>query len=282
MIITYTKNALTLFPYYQYVRENLPFFHKHVFWEFTVFIEGTSINHTPEKDEYYYPYTAILMRPHNEAHTIKAPHGEVNMHLDIYVHDEKMKKLCALIDMENGESLYDFLVNHKTTPTFSVSPLFLSYAKEQFTLLDHPNSTATLKENIHSSIVLTVLSAYVASLTPRSPLPLWLESILNKLKNPLHFQDRIEELVAGIPYSRSQICREFKKLIGKTIVEYFNEQKVIYSAHLLLNTNYKIIDIANTLGYSSPKNFIQQFTKHFSCSPSAWRKKVESTTIETN
>ena len=66
---------------------------------------------------------------------------------------------------------------------------------------------------------------------------------------------------------------EFKKYLNQTIINFFNEQKVNRASFLLMNTNFNILDIANMVGYSSPKNFINQFTKRFSLSPSAWRAK---------
>ena len=66
---------------------------------------------------------------------------------------------------------------------------------------------------------------------------------------------------------------EFKKYLKQTIINFFNEQKVNRASFLLMNTNLKILDISNMVGYSSPKNFINQFTQRFSLSPSAWRAK---------
>ena len=58
-----------------------------------------------------------------------------------------------------------------------------------------------------------------------------------------------------------------------TVIGYFNEQKIRYASYLLMNTALKIVDISNAVGYSTPKNFIEQFKKQFSVSPSEWRLK---------
>ena len=101
-----------------------------------------------------------------------------------------------------------------------------------------------------------------------------IEELLKKeLKKTDNFIYSIEELSSKIPYSHGYICREFKKYMKQTIVNFFNVQKINYASFLLMNTNLKILDIATTIGYSSPKNFINQFTKMYQMSPSEWRKK---------
>ena len=74
-------------------------------------------------------------------------------------------------------------------------------------------------------------------------------------------------------YTLPHFSAEFKKYMKQTIVNFFNVQKINYASFLLMNTNLKILDIATTIGYSSPKNFINQFTKMYQMSPSEWRKK---------
>ena len=103
--------------------------------------------------------------------------------------------------------------------------------------------------------------------------PPWITNLIQALRNPENFTLSIEDLTGNIPYSHCHICREFKKYVGQTVVSFFIKQKINYASYLLVNTNLKIIDIANSVGYDSPKNFINQFNTIFSLSPSEWRAK---------
>ena len=127
-------------------------------------------------------------------------------------------------------------------------------------------------KNIHFSVAINLLTAYQLTKLPTSQ-PGWLNNFIEDLRNPDNFIYSIEELTAKIPYSHGHICKEFKKHTKQTVVNFFTLQKINHASYLLMNTNLKILDISVLVGYSSPKNFIKQFTSVFNLSPSTWRKK---------
>ena len=72
--------------------------------------------------------------------------------------------------------------------------------------------------------------------------------------------------------SPAYLSRMFKKETGMTFVEYLMDCKLNTAKNLLLlNTDMKIDDLCNTIGYSSPQYFIRKFKIKFGSTPSEYR-----------
>ena len=71
----------------------------------------------------------------------------------------------------------------------------------------------------------------------------------------------------------SYLCHLYKKVTGKTINDFILEVKMNKSMMMLKESNMKISEIANKLGYANQNYFTKLFTKHFGESPSAIRNR---------
>lgn len=214
--------------------------------------------------------TVCFLRPLKDKHFfVSKSNDDYSRHRDIYVVDSDMKAWCDMVSPQ----LYDELLEPDLPLCFPISSSMLKYIEE---MLNSPNfqsaNVSQAMRAIHFSLSIDLLVAYQLTKIPSS-CPAWLNDFVQELKKPENFLYSIEELTAKLPYSHGYICREFKKYLKQTIINFFNEQKVNRASFLLMNTNLKILDISNMVGYSSPKNFINQFTQRFSLSPSAWRAK---------
>lgn len=269
-MITYTEAEISNSPYTNYVQFPYNELHNHTFWEIFLILTENCTHTVNGKSSVLTAGTVCFLRPIKDKHYFdNKPENGLYRHRDIYVVDSNMKAWCDMISPE----LYDELFTPNAPISFSISSSMLNYIEE---LLNSPNfqsaNFAQAMKAIHFSVSIDLLVAYQLTKLPSS-CPAWLNEFVEELKKPENFLCSIEELTAKLPYSHGYICREFKKYLNQTVISFFNEQKVNRASFLLMNTNLKILDISNMVGYSSPKNFINQFTKKFSLPPSAWRVK---------
>lgn len=106
-----------------------------------------------------------------------------------------------------------------------------------------------------------------------SNVPKWLRELTALLNTTEYYLQSVEEILSTVPYSHSHICKEFKHYFGVSFKSYFVKQKLKHACYLLANSNMKIIDIANSLGYSNSGFFAGVFYKNFGISPSDYRKR---------
>ena len=90
-----------------------------------------------------------------------------------------------------------------------------------------------------------------------------------------------ENLKTGIDYNEMlRICmcslpkfqQMFSVTCGIPVSEYIRNRKMTVAAHELINTDIKIIDLAQLLGYDSPESFTRAYHSFHGVPPSATRK----------
>ncbi len=91
--------------------------------------------------------------------------------------------------------------------------------------------------------------------------------VQNHYHEPIHVSDMAD--LCNMNYS--YFSRYFKKLTGKTFVEYVNYIRLTEAEKLLLTTNLNVTQIAFSTGFSSASYFIKIFKKHRGLSPNKMR-----------
>lgn len=269
-MITYTEAEILNSPYTNYVQIPYDELHNHTFWEIFLILAGQCTHTVNGVSSNLTIGTVCFLRPIKDKHFFeKNQKNQYYRHRDVYITDSDMQKWCNMI----SPTLYSELLEPSAPITFSVSSSTLRYIEEVLNLPNFQSANfAQSMKTIHFSVSIDLLTAHQLTKMPPS-CPAWLNNFVGELKKPENFLYSVEELTAKLPYSHGYICREFKKYLKRTIIDFFNEQKINQASFLLMNTNLKILNISNMVGYSSPKNFINQFTKRFALSPSAWRAK---------
>jgi YesN/AraC family two-component response regulator len=72
--------------------------------------------------------------------------------------------------------------------------------------------------------------------------------------------------------SRYHLSRVFKESIGFTFIEYLNDVRIKEAQRLLRETNHKVINIAETVGFESVAHFGRVFKSVSGSSPLTYRK----------
>lgn len=76
--------------------------------------------------------------------------------------------------------------------------------------------------------------------------------------------------------SREYTASIFKREMGKTVIKYVNERKMLIAKSLMREENISLYEIAQRLGFDNYGYFSRCFKKHFNTSPKQFQKMVEA------
>lgn len=80
-----------------------------------------------------------------------------------------------------------------------------------------------------------------------------------------------QEVAEHCNLSYSYFSRTFKKVMNQSFTEYLNSFRLTKAEQMLITTDKSIAEISDSLGFSTPSYFIQQFKKRKSISPKQFR-----------
>lgn len=111
-------------------------------------------------------------------------------------------------------------------------------------------------------------------------------AVRNSINNILDYiEDNIKENImldniAEYAYiSKFHLHRLFSAMTDKTLMKYIRQRKLSCSINLLLNTDLKIIDIANEFSFGSEQSYIRAFKNEFGITPSKYRRSKRAIEI---
>ncbi len=94
---------------------------------------------------------------------------------------------------------------------------------------------------------------------------------VNGLKAQENLQIGVKYIERELNYSRSQLCRIFKKYYGKTPFDYVSELRLSYAYNMIIYTDYDFETIAEAVGFSSISHFYEKFKLQYRTTPSKLR-----------
>ena len=102
---------------------------------------------------------------------------------------------------------------------------------------------------------------------------------INKVKKVIQYIQenyqnniRIDDLAVLLNLSRYNFCRFFKRITGKSPIDYVNYYRVDRAAALIEKTNTSIMSAGIDSGFENFSYFIKTFKKYKNCTPSEYRK----------
>lgn len=99
------------------------------------------------------------------------------------------------------------------------------------------------------------------------------QQVESYLTSDLTQHTSIETLAKRYSISASSLKKYFKLAFGKNISEYMQEKRCEEASRLLKETDLKIVEIANTVGYLNQGKFTAVFQKIYGCSPLEYRRR---------
>ena len=84
----------------------------------------------------------------------------------------------------------------------------------------------------------------------------------------------LEDIAEHFYLSPSHFSRTFKAQAGETLIRFISRCKMEYAAQLLSNTNLKIYDVCEQVGYKSLRHFNKLFKAYTGMQPSGYRQRM--------
>jgi AraC-like DNA-binding protein len=78
-----------------------------------------------------------------------------------------------------------------------------------------------------------------------------------------------------VSYSPVYVSRTFKQCFGNNISTYLAERRMQEACALLVSTEWRVADIARSVGYTNYLNFAKRFKQIKEMAPNSFRKKYQ-------
>ena len=93
------------------------------------------------------------------------------------------------------------------------------------------------------------------------------------INNNIFRNINIDEICSAIHISKHHFCRQFKKNMGMTVMEYILKTRIVMAKNMLLKEKLSVTEISNRCGFSSISYFSRVFKEQTGVTPLAYRKK---------
>ncbi len=98
-----------------------------------------------------------------------------------------------------------------------------------------------------------------------------IEGLLKYLEDNCHKHLELDAIANIAGLDKHYLCREFKRITGRTIFEYLLSRRLQKAMYELRTTDKKIIDIALDSGFANISNFNRQFKQSIKTTPTGYR-----------
>ncbi|MBB6634560.1 helix-turn-helix transcriptional regulator [Cohnella thailandensis] len=99
------------------------------------------------------------------------------------------------------------------------------------------------------------------------------KSLLQDIESRLSEKHTVDSAAKQLSLNPYHFCKIFKKLTGRTFIEYVNLCRVNEAERLLLGTELSVTEIAGNIGCDNPNYFTKLFKQYKGITPSRYRKE---------
>lgn len=92
-------------------------------------------------------------------------------------------------------------------------------------------------------------------------------------ENLMNNEFGVEDLALALSFSRMQLYRKFKSLLGSSANEFIRNYRIKKAAHLLIETDLNVSEILYDIGFTNRSYFSKCFKNSFDMSPKEYAKK---------
>lgn len=98
--------------------------------------------------------------------------------------------------------------------------------------------------------------------------------VLDYIEKNIHYKVDMKEAARIMNLDYFYFGKVFKKIMGKTFIEYVNHKKIVNAELILLTRDVSVLETASLVGMPNMANFYKIFYKYNQCSPKEFRKKL--------
>lgn len=245
--------------------------HNHDFIEFTYVLQGTCEHNFNGTISTIKPGEAFLLVP-TDNHQYLKNYSNDFLHRDIIFTYDYFRDFCSAY----SETLYDDILKKKYSLHFTMDMNTISNIENIIPniLLNKNPETAEIATK---AITFYILNAIINNtlFKQNQSRPEWLTQILFFMHSTESLNVPLNVFLKTIPYSQGYLCHQFKKKMGITMTEYFNNQKISWAKNLLTTTSLSIEKICEKIGFNNLSHFYDLFKKQYGVTPTKIRNTQE-------
>lgn len=250
--------------------ENAPL-HYHDYYEVFLMISGEGIHYVNGEYKLLTDNSLVFIRP-SDTHTY------------IKYHDKKFSFINLTFTKETFESLFSYIGNPEAKEELISSPmppLIMVNKRDKEKLISRFEALNTLdwekprKREMRMKLLLMdiFVSYFLSVFESKDNTPSWLESLSQKMNNPVYFSEGIPKMIELSGYSREHLSRSVKKHLNLTLSEFVNSLRINWICNMLISTDVPITDLCFEAGFSSLSYFYRIFKTSIGVPPSEFREK---------
>ena len=84
----------------------------------------------------------------------------------------------------------------------------------------------------------------------------------------------LSQIAEALYVNAAYLSRVFKESTGKNFTDYLAEQRVRWAAELLQNSQYKVYEVGEKVGYTNTQYFFRVFKKKMGVTPLVYRNRI--------
>lgn len=256
----------------RYVRSETETFHLHYHDYYEIFlIVQNEANHKTNGENQLLTVGDLLFIRDFDAHEYIPPKDKPFDFINLTF---EAKTLSGLKEYLGDSFDFDRLLTMPQPPIVSLSQRETIRLSQK--LSDLNMGTVTEKKIKLKQLLLELFTGYFREEKQSGvKVPLWLESLCEKMKKHENFMQGTERMFEISDKSREHIARSMKKYYGVTPSDYVTELRLSYAANMLRFSNLSVTDICFECGFTNISWFYAQFKRRFNLSPSRYREKYQ-------
>ena len=150
-----------------------------------------------------------------------------------------------------------------------------NYAKEIFNQLEEYQSTSKVNDFLLTSIISRLISFFIEVNSEKIPLSKnshFIVKAISYINKNISKPIDVNDISNSVFLSKYYFCREFKRHIGLSVMQYVLFSRLSLAQEMLLSTALPLSEIAYRCGFSSLNYFSNAFKKENGVSPRQFRK----------
>ena len=245
--------------------------HGHAFVEIFYVING-NIPHRLDNEEIktLQAGDAIIILPHHTHEFLRQNHQCT--HRDIMIRESLFKEACEYI----SPTLYNNFTSGVIPYQITLSARQIKSFEDKISVITQMLPTQISQRTaITRAFAITLIEAFVFqnNTADTKEIPAWFKHLLSNFNIISYLQEGLNKITQEFNYDKKYLCRVFKKYMGMTMTDYLNQTRLDYALSMIQGSNKNILEIAQSLGFSSVSYFNVIFKKRYGITPLEARKR---------
>lgn len=105
------------------------------------------------------------------------------------------------------------------------------------------------------------------------------DKVIEILLSHIYQKISLDEICSQLSFSKSYILKIFKKQMGYSVMDYYNQMKIKEAKRLISEESYTYTEIARLLNFSSVHHFSNSFKQITNMTPSGYQKSIKNHSV---